>query len=298
MDARVVVVIATRDRRPELGVTLGRLRDLPESPRVIVVDNGSTDDTTDFVRREHPTVRLLELGENRGAAARTIGVREADAPYVAFSDDDSWWAPGSLGLAADRFDGHPRLALIAARVLVGASESVDPTSAAMTASPLGRSADLPGPSVLGFLACGAVVRRSAFLGVGGFEPHFGVGGEETLLAIDLAAAGWGLAYCEDIVAHHHPRAVGSRPGRRRVEVRNALWTTWLRRPFSVALWRTVRVVTQGAGDMPTWAGLLEASLHATWVLQHRRGVPPEVEQALRVLERGSPAAMARGRAGD
>ncbi|HEY2159399.1 MAG TPA: glycosyltransferase, partial [Isosphaeraceae bacterium] len=230
MDPRVTVVIATRNRWAELGPTLERLRALPEAPGVIVVDNGSTDGTCDLVRDDHPWACLVELGENLGAAARTVGARAAGSPYLAFNDDDSWWAPGSLALAADRLDAHRQLALIAARVLVGEAEALDPSCAAMAASPLPRAADLPGRAVLGFLACGAVVRRSAFLDVGGFEPRFGVGGEEELLAIDLASAGWGLSYCDDIIAHHHPRSSGPRPGRRRVEVRNALWTTWLRRP--------------------------------------------------------------------
>ncbi len=212
LDPRVTVVIATRNRREELGVALGRLRSLPESPRVIVVDNGSSDDTVGLIRREHEWTGLIELGENLGAAARTVGAREAESPYVAFSDDDSWWAPGSLALAADRLDAHARLGLIAAQILVGSAEALDPTCAAMAASPLPRTDDLPGPAVLGFLACGAVVRRSAFLNVGGFEPRFGIGGEEGLLAIDLASAGWGLAYCADIVAHHHPRRAARGPG--------------------------------------------------------------------------------------
>jgi GT2 family glycosyltransferase len=227
---------------------------------VIAVDNESSDDTGGLIHREHKWAGLIELGENLGAAARTVGAREAESPYVAFSDDDSWWAPGALALAAVRIDVHPRLALAIARVLVGAAEALDPTCAAMAASPLPRADDLPGPAVLGFLARGAVVRRSAFLDVGGFEPRFGVGGEEDLLAIDLASASWGLAYCDGIVAHHHPRASGPRPGRRRIEIRNALRTAWLRRPLPAALRQTPSTITRGFRDGRTWLGLRGALL--------------------------------------
>ena len=149
---------------------------------------------------------------------------------MAFSDDDSWWRPGALARAVALLEAHPRLALVAARVLVGPEEVTDPTCLQMQRGPIPPDADLPGPPVVGFLACGAVVRRSAFLAVGGFEPRYGIGGEEELLAIDLAAAGWGLIYAGDVVAHHHPARGDGRPGRRRAQVRNALWTAWLRRP--------------------------------------------------------------------
>lgn len=77
----------------------------------------------------------------------------------------------------------------------------------MAASPLGRHPSLPGPSVLGFLACSAIVRRSGFLGVGGFSTllHFAA---KKLLSYDLAAHGWQLFYADDVHAHHHPRVCG------------------------------------------------------------------------------------------
>jgi hypothetical protein len=52
-------------------------------------------------------VSVIELGVNRGSAARNVGMGAVTAPYVALCDDDSWWQPA---------------ALVGARILVGAEE--------------------------------------------------------------------------------------------------------------------------------------------------------------------------------
>ncbi len=49
-DARIAVVVATRNRRNSLLRTLARLRELPERPGIVVVDNGSTDGTSAAAR--------------------------------------------------------------------------------------------------------------------------------------------------------------------------------------------------------------------------------------------------------
>jgi GT2 family glycosyltransferase len=133
---QVSIVIATRDRRRELLHTLARLAALDDAPPVIVVDNASSDGTPEAVRAQHPGAVLVTLERNLGAAARTAGARRAVTPYVAFSDDDSWWAPGALKRAQDHFARTPRMALLAARILVGPEERLDPTCTAMAASPL------------------------------------------------------------------------------------------------------------------------------------------------------------------
>jgi GT2 family glycosyltransferase len=281
MGGSATVVIATRDRRERLLATLDRLRALPERPPVIVVDNGSSDGTPAAVRRAHGEVRLVETPADAGAGARTVGAALAATPYVAFSDDDSWWAPGALGRATELLDRHPGVALLAARILVGSEQRLDPTCRAMAQSPLTAGEELPGPPVLGFVACGAVVRRAAFLARGGFEPRFGFGGEEELCAIDLAAAGWRLVYADDVVAHHHP-ASGDRPRRRRIEIRNALWSAWLRRPLPRALRRTGAILRRGGRSAPP--ALIEALHGLDWVIARREVVPADVERALRRLE--------------
>lgn len=278
------MVIATRDRRDELLATLGRLAELPERPPVIVVDNGSRDGVVAAARRHRAGATVIELGENRGAAARNVGATAARTDYVAFSDDDSWWEPGALAMAERLFDRDPSLAVVAARVLVGPERRLDPTSAVMAASPLDRDRELPGPRVLGFVACGAVVRRSAFLAVGGFERRLGIGGEEELLAIDLAARGDRLAYVDEVVAIHEP-AVGPRPGRRAGTLRNSLLVAWLRRPAADALRRSAGLLAGHGPRREAVAAVAEALRAGGWVLRERRAVPPWLASDLRDLDR-------------
>jgi GT2 family glycosyltransferase len=274
----VTTVVMTRNRCAELLVSLAH-----HTGPVIVVDNGSDDDTVERVRAlPGVDIRLVALPRNVGAPARNIGVRSATTPYVAFADDDSWWAPGSLDRAAELFAAHPRLGLIAGRITVGPTEVDDPVCAQMAACSLGCSPDLPGPDILGFLACGAVVRREAFLAVGGFDEVVRFPGEEERLALDLAAAGWGLAYRPDIVARHHPSPIrGSVVHRTRLQTRSALLTAVMRRPLAVVAGRAGQAARQSHGSR---LGLLHALSGLPRALAERRPLPPLVEQRAALLE--------------
>jgi GT2 family glycosyltransferase len=173
--------------------------------------------------------------------------------------------------------------VLGGRILVGPEGRLDPVCREMADSPLQRRTDLPGPSVLGFVACGAVVRRSAYLSVGGFSRVVFFLGEETLLAQDLAAAGWGVAYVDDVVAHHHPGAAGDRTGRARLQARNALVSCWLRRPLPVTLRHTAAYARRSGS--PVWRGaLLDALRRLPAVVPERRLLPDDVERQVRQLE--------------
>src|SRR5215218_7760276 len=144
----LAIVVVTRNRRETLLCSLARLTALEAPYPLLVVDNGSTDDTVPAVMAAFPDVRVLPLGANHGAAARNSGVAQVTQPYVAFADDDSWWAPGALTAAVRRFTDHPQLGLLAARILVGVHERLDPTSALMARSPLPRPPGYPGVPIL------------------------------------------------------------------------------------------------------------------------------------------------------
>jgi GT2 family glycosyltransferase len=248
----------------------------------VVVDNGSSDGSPDLVARRFPQVDLVRLGRNAGASGRNVGVERLDTPYVAFSDDDSWWEPGSLARAADILDSHPAPGLLSARIVLPDGRE-DPTTAAMADSPLGHNERSPGRALLGFVACGAVVRRSAFLRAGGFNPHYGVGGEERLLATDMRVNGDELAYVPEVVARHAP-ASGGREGRSAAVVRNDLWSSWLRRPLGVAARATLVAGWRALRDPDARAGLAAAVRGLRWVAPQRRRVPPRLERELKLTD--------------
>ena len=281
--SRIGVVVLTHNRRADVTRTLERMLVVPDDAHVVVVDNGSTDGTAPALRRRFPGLPVIRLSRNRGAAGRNAGVAELDCEYVAFCDDDTWWAAGSLTRAADLLDAHPALALVTGRVLVGPEEREDPTCTRMATSPLADVPGLPGRPVLGFLAAASMVRRAAFLEAGGFEPRLFIGGEEELLALDLAAAGWAMAYVRDVVVHHHPSRRRDARRRRRLLVRNALWCAWLRLPLVDALRRTARVLAAARPDPDALRGVVDALGGLGWVLRQRRVVPHEIGRALHRL---------------
>jgi GT2 family glycosyltransferase len=287
----VTVVVASRNRRTDLLASLPR----HEAP-VILVDNGSTDGTVDAVRSALPAVRVIPMRRNVGAVARTIGALAATTPYVAFADDDSWWAPGALDRAVAVLDVHPTVALVTGRILVGPQELVDPLSQEMATAPLGTSPGGAGPDVLGFAACAAVVRRSAFLSVGGFDTVVRFPGEEERVALDLADAGWLMSYVDDLVVHHHPSPSRGSAARRRTQiVRSELLTACMRRP-----WLEVLAVATAnlRADGPSRSGVLAAVASLPEALARRRDISPWLRGQLARLASPRPPAAGPAAAGE
>jgi GT2 family glycosyltransferase len=140
------------------------------------------------------------------------------------------------------------------------------------------------------MAGASIVRRDAFARTGGFEPRLFIGGEEQLLATDLAVGGWGLAYVDALIAHHHPSPDRDTGGRRRLLFRNQLWFTWLRRPLETVARHTAAAVHRCAVDPGLLPALSSAAGGWAWAVRRRRVVPPAIEAVLRILEAG------RGRA--
>lgn len=287
-EPRVGVVVLTHERPAELAHCLAQLVALPERPVIVVVDNGTRGGVAEVVAR-HPGVTLVRSDRNRGAAGRNLGVGALDTPYVAFCDDDTWWAPGALARALALLDAFPRIGALSARVLVGPEQQPDPTCAVMADSPLARGG-LPGPRLVSFMAGAAVMRTQAFREAGGYEPRLFLGAEEPLLALEMAARGWVIVYADEVVTHHHPSAARDLMSRRRLLARNRLWLAWLRLPWPLALRDTLAVLREARAAGVAGVALRAALAGLPWVLAQRRRVPAAVAEDWRRVHHGAGAA--------
>lgn len=276
-NSRIGVVVITHQRRAEAMQAVARLAALPEEPPVVLVDNGSDDGTADAVRREFPQVKVLALARNLGAVGRNVGVGHLRTPYVAFCDDDTWWAPGALRRAADILQDFPAVDVLAARVLVDEAQTIDPTCVRMAASPTG--AGLPGPALVAFMAGAAVMRTAAFHAAGGYQERLFLGAEELLLALDLLTAGGAISYTPDVVTHHYPSPrARNETTAKTLTARNRMLIAWMRLPAGLALRYSLQVAVEAARDGVLRPALLGFVSHAVWALRCRCVVPRQVSR--------------------
>ena len=109
----VSVVIATYNRADLLPETIDSvLNQRFQDFELIVVDDGSTDNTREVLRRYEPRVRYL-YQENRGpSAARNLGVRHAKGAWIAIQDSDDLCAPEHLAALHGYVQSHPECGMV------------------------------------------------------------------------------------------------------------------------------------------------------------------------------------------
>ena len=206
------LVICTWNRAPQLAETLKSLDRLtvPMTWELILVDNGSTDNTQEvMISYDSPVSKRIVIEPLRGSGhARNAGWKAARGEVVVYIDDDCYPAPDFLDMMAKAFDENPALGFVGGRVLL-----FDPTDYPITIQTRERRLDIrPGDFVPAGHIHGASMgfRRGALLQVGGFDNRFGTGTsfvcEDTDIQACLAAAGWHGAYDpRPVVYHHHKR---------------------------------------------------------------------------------------------
>jgi GT2 family glycosyltransferase len=248
---RVSVIILNWNGREHLVACLPSL--LAQSYtdfEIIVVDNGSTDGTVDWLRDHFPQVRLIQNATNRGfAAANNQAICASTAEYLALLNNDTVVDERWLEVMVRTADGNPQIGMVAAHlwlagrpaVIDSAGIAIDRASLAwgITADHLEQAAHLPVThEVFGASGGAALYRRAMLAEIGLFDEDFFAYLEDVDLAWRAQWAGWRAVYAPDAVVWHHHSATSNRIPhlKSRLLGRNKLWLIAKNYPFPHILW--------------------------------------------------------------
>lgn len=262
---------------------------------IVVVDNGSNDDSLERVRAEIPGVRIIELGANRGLPfARNVGMRELSTDLVLSVDSDIYLEPSCVA-EMERAHAERQAAVVCPRILLWPDRTVvhcDGASvhfAGMLAlrhafRPVGELERSGAP--VGAVPGGCLlIDRERALAVGGFEDLFFFYYEDLEWSLKLRTRGHRL-YCEPAAVAYHDRGEGtpglSFRGRGSYPVRRAYlsmrnrWMTMLihyRIRTMIVLLPALLAYEMGTFGIAIFRNWLGAWTRAWWwLLVHRRAV--------------------------
>ena len=74
-----------------------------------MIDDGSTDGTAPWLKKEYPTVKLIEQANQGVSAARNAGIQQAKSDWIALLDSDDEWFPEKLERQVKELQKYPEI---------------------------------------------------------------------------------------------------------------------------------------------------------------------------------------------
>jgi GT2 family glycosyltransferase len=255
---KVAVAILSWNGRHHLETCLAALdrqRDPGVPWEILVLDNGSTDGTVEWLRATHPRVRVVASPVNLGFCAgnnRLVAETGADTDAVALLNNDTRPEPDWLAaLVAGLAGAPPDVAAVSGKIVDWEGTRLDFGRGVMTFDghafqldfrrPLA-DARVPSPGDELLFACGGnlLVRRRSFLEAGGFDPDYFAYLEDVDLGWRLWSGGERVVCAPDAVVHHRSSATSDLLGlfnRGFLFERNAFLTAY--KNYEAGLWERV-----------------------------------------------------------
>lgn len=168
---------------------------------LLLIDDGSTDDTADIVRNfceQDSRVKLISQ-ENQGVSvARNTGINMAQGEFIAILDADDLWLPNKLAMHIQHFSTNPNLGLSFGRIEFMTFDGKptgkysNPRFKNITPKNLYEENPTSTPS-------NAVIRKVALQQVGGFDKDLRNGLEDIELFLRLCCHGWQVEGIEEVL---------------------------------------------------------------------------------------------------
>ena len=180
MDAEILVIIVTFNGMEWVERCIASVRSSGVEADILVLDNGSTDGTPEWLERHG--VEVIRNATNLGfGAANNIGLQRALAEgysYAYLLNQDAWVMPDTFGLLTDAFEKNPRFGILSPVQYDGGGKKMDRLFSkhcrrALRSDPTSAVVEVPF-----VMAAHWMISRSCLLKTGGFSPAFSHYGED------------------------------------------------------------------------------------------------------------------------
>ncbi len=314
MANKYAVVIPNWNGIDSIAPCLESLQKQTLKAQIIVVDNGSTDDSVELIKQQFPGVTLLELSRNLGfAGGVNIGINyglEKNIEYIGLFNNDAVADKSWLKHLVSELDKNNRVGIATGKLLDADRKHIDSTGDLYTTwglpYPRGRGepvSDKYDSDTEIFAASGgaSLYRAEMFRQVGLFDQDFFAYYEDIDLSFRAQLAGWKVAYIPNALAFHQ---IGATSGKLKgfvtyQTIKNLPWLMWKDVPgpllptilarFSIAYLSFV-IRALGRGQVgPVFKGtlvsllLLPKKIVQRFFIQHNRSVTADYIKSILVF---------------
>jgi glycosyltransferase involved in cell wall biosynthesis len=187
------ILISTKNRCGDLLLTLQKVKHLlSQNVSCTIFDDGSTDGTSEKVKKEFPEITLLRNETSKGYIyCRNKMLNETAADFAISLDDDAHFlTQNPIGIIAGYFQENPKCGLIAARIFWGKEM---PENTNSNEAPV---------SVKSYVGCGHIWRMKAWRDIPNYPEWFGFYGEENFASLQLFKKDWEVHYVPGLLVQH------------------------------------------------------------------------------------------------
>jgi len=291
----VSVVIVTWNRQPDVLAAVQSVYDQLYRPiEILVVDNGSTDGTVEALRRSYPTITVIALDHNRGAAGgRNPGLAATRGDIIFLLDSDASLREDALAKVVGKFGSDPGLGIVACKIVNAQTGELDSNSGWIFSERDKAEQDREFLSY-SFCSAGAAIRREVIERVGLFWEQLFIYREEDDLSLRAWDAGYQVLYYPDAVVCHRTspqkRVTGGQ--REYFDLRNSLYIYFVRYPWwMLARFAPLKVavgLVKGIGKGcigQVLRALADVVAHMPFLLKQRRPISNDTARRYLVLQR-------------